>query len=172
MRCLRQMPTRQKRAAVLTIFHAVFDERDPSLVRELYRLSCDEITGISAKAANLLVEAETDALSYLDFPYAHQRRLRNNNVQERTNCELKRRSRLVKMFASRRLSIRMLGAVFAEMDEDWASRRWFTEGSIAQVSASTRAAVPAPAYDGTVEEHANRIMYVVVADSPPGRKAA
>lgn len=29
-------PTRQKRDAVLAILHAVFDERDPELVRELY----------------------------------------------------------------------------------------------------------------------------------------
>ena len=33
-------PTRQKRAAVLAILHAVFDERDPALVRELYHLAC------------------------------------------------------------------------------------------------------------------------------------
>ena len=39
--------------------------------------------------------AEADALAYLDFPYAHHRRLRTNNVQERANAEIKRRTRAV-----------------------------------------------------------------------------
>lgn len=165
-------PTRQKRAAVLAILHAVFDERDPNLVRELYHLACDEVAGICAKAAELLVEAETDALAYLDFPYAHHRRLRTNNVQERPNRELKRRSRVVQVFPSRRSLIRMLGAVFSEMDEDWATRRWFTEESIAQAMAPMDPTVPAPAYEGSAEEHAKRIMDVVIADNPIGRRAA
>ena len=110
-------PTRQKRAAVLAIPHAVFDERDPALVRELYHLACDEIAGFCPKASALLEETEADALAYLDFPYAHHKRLRTNNVQERANRELKRRSRVVQVFPSKGSLIRMLGAVFAEMDE-------------------------------------------------------
>lgn len=163
---------RQKRAAALAILHAVFAERDPDLVRELYHLACQEVSGFCPKATGLLEDAEADALAYLDFPYAHHRRLRTNNVQERANRELKRRSRVVQVFPSRKSLIRMLGAVFAEMDEDWASRRWFTEESIAQATAPSKPAAPAPAYEGTAEEHARRIINVVVADNPIGRKAA
>ena len=165
-------PTRQKRTAVLAILHAVFDERDPDLVRELYHLACEEVSSFCPKAAELLEEAEADALAYLDFPYAHHRRLRTNNVQERANRELKRRSRVVQVFPSRKSLIRMLGAVFSEMDEDWASRRWFTEESIAQATAPSKPTAPAPAYEGTAEEHARRIIDVVVADNPIGRRAA
>ena len=155
-------PTRQKRAAVLAILHAVFDERDPALVRELHHLACEEMADICPRAAGLLEDAEADALAYLDFPYAHHRRLRANNVQERANREIKRRSRVVQVFPSRRSLIRMLGAVLSEMDEDWASRRWFTEESIALAISPSRTPLPAPSYDGTAEEHARRIMEVVV----------
>lgn len=41
-------------------------------------------------------DAEADAPARLDFPYAHHRRLRASNVQERANRELKRRSRVVR----------------------------------------------------------------------------
>lgn len=165
-------PTRQKRAAVLAVLHAVFDERDPALVRELYHLACEEIGDISPKAAELLENAEADALAYLDFPYDHHRRLRTNNVQERANRELKRRSRVVQVFPSRKSLIRMIGAVFSEMDEDWASRRWFTEDSIAMAVSPSKTAAPAPSYDGTAAEHAKRILEVVIADNPIGRRAA
>ena len=109
-------PTRQKKGAVLGILKAVFAERDPELVRELYQLATAQIEGFCPKAAEVLEEAEADALAYLDFPYEHHIRLRTNNVQERANRELKRRSRVVQVFPSRKSLIRMMGAVFSEMD--------------------------------------------------------
>lgn len=79
---------------------------------------------------------------------------------------------MVQVFPSRKSLIRMLGAVFSEMDEEWATRRWFTEESIAQALAPAKPTAPAPAYEGTAEEHARRIIDVVIADNPIGRKAA
>lgn len=166
------VPTRQKKAAVYAILHAVFDESDPVLVRALYHLACETIAGFCPKAAMLLEEAEADALAYLDFPYDHHRRLRTTNVQERANRELKRRSRVVQVFPSRKSLIRMLGAVFSEMDEMWASRRWFSEESIAQVNIPAAETIPKPSYEGTAKEHATRILDVVVADNPIIRKVA
>ena len=58
-----------------------------------------------------------------------------------------RRSRVVQVLPSRRSLIRMLGAVFAEMDEDWASRHWFTEDSIAKTYGKN-AGAPAASYTG------------------------
>lgn len=166
-------PTRQKRGAVLGILKAVFAERDPELVRELYQLATEQIEGFCPKAAEVLEEAEADALAYLDFPYEHHVRLRTNNVQERANRELKRRSRVVQVFPSRKSLIRMMGAVFSEMDEDWAGRRWFNDDSIGRAVEGAKVNAPAPAYEGTAAEHAARIIALVVADNPiPGRKAA
>lgn len=121
---------------------------------------------------HLMRNAASCAPARLDFPYAHHRRLRTNNVQERANRELKRRSRVVQVFPSRRSPIRMMGAIFSEMDEGWATRRWFTEESTAQAAPPVGSAAPAPSYDGTTEEHAKRIIDVVVTDSPIGRRAA
>ena len=67
-------------------------------------------------------DAEADAPTCLDFPYARHRRLRASSVQERANRELERRSRAVHAFPSRRSPIRMMGAVFSGMDEGWATR--------------------------------------------------
>lgn len=79
---------------------------------------------------------------------------------------------MVQVFPSRRSLIRMLGAVFSEMDEDWAARRWFSEESIAQALAPAATAAPARAYEGTAGEHARRKIDVVLADNPIGRRAA
>ena len=60
----------------------------------------------------------SDALAHLDFPAEHRRRIRTNNVQERMNREIKRRSRVVQVFPSTESVLRLVGAVCAEQDED------------------------------------------------------
>lgn len=59
-------PTRQ--GGVLAILHAVFDERDSVLVRELYHLACESVAGICPKAVDLPEETEIGALAHLAYP--------------------------------------------------------------------------------------------------------
>lgn len=67
----------------------------------------------------------------------------------------------------------MLGAVFSEVDEDWSSRRWFNETSIARAAEGAAVNAPAPVYAGTAVEHASRIIELVLADNQiSGRKVA
>ncbi len=165
---------RRERRVVGSIMKAVFAEQDAELVRELYHIAIDEIGALNAAAGELLEEAEADALAYLDFPAAHHRRLRTNNVQERMNREIKRRADVVQVFPSKKSLLRLLGAVLSEMDEDWAGRRWFAEASIGEVyEDKCQWAKPAPpSYEGTAAEHATRIVTVVMADEGMTRKAA
>ena len=129
------------------------------------RLLFDGIHGkICPAAGELLEEAEPDALAYLDFPYAHHVRLRTNNVQERTNREIKRRSRVVQVFPSRKSLIRFVGAVLAEVDERWSERRWFSHESMYEILEKAKPA-PSPEYEGTAAEHAARIIQLVLADN-------
>lgn len=66
------------------------------------QLVTDQIGGVCPKAAEVLEKAEADALGYLDFPCEHHVSLRTKNVQERTDRELKRRSRVIQVFPSRK----------------------------------------------------------------------
>lgn len=117
-------PTRAKRAAAGRVLHAVFDEGDPGKVGTLYRAACEVVSSLSPDAGRILEGAEADALAYLDFPEAHRRRIRTNNVQERCNREIKRRTRVVQSFPSEEALVRLVGAVCREASEDWSSRRY------------------------------------------------
>lgn len=166
-------PTRQRKGAVPGILKAVLAERDPELVREPCQLATAQIEGFCPKAAEVLEGAEADALAYLDFPYEHHVGPRTDNVQERANRELKRRGRVVRVFPGRKSPIRMMGAVFSGMDEDWAGRRRFGDGPIGRAAGGAEVNEPARAHEGTAAEHAARVIALVVADNPiPGGKAA
>ena len=165
---------RRERRLIGSVLSAVFAESDPDLVRELYHLAAGELGAAVPAVGALLEEAEPDALAHLDFPPAHRRRLRTNNVQERANREIKRRARVVQVFPSRKSLIRLVGAVLSEMDEEWACRRWFDGDSIAEAYEDRSKWTPAttPSYEGSAAEHAARIITVVLADEGIGRRAA
>ena len=74
-----------------------------------------------------------DALAYLAFPPSHWKRLRTNNVQERANREIKRRSRVVQVFPSERSLERLVGAVMCEQDEQWSASRYFAYDKIQEL---------------------------------------
>lgn len=147
-------PTRRKKGAVPGIPRAVFAERDPELAREPCQIATAQIERFCPKAAEVPEEAEPDAPAYLDFPYEHHVRPHVNNVQERADRELKRRSRVVQVFPSRKSPIGMMGAAFSEMDEDRAGRRWFGGDSIGRAVEGAKIDEPARAYEGTAAEHA------------------
>ena len=95
----------------------------------------------------MLEEAEPDAPAYLDFPQVHWKRLRTNNVQERTNREIKRRSLVVQVFPSTGSLVRIAGAVMCEQDEMWQESRYFSEAKMGELYDEGRTR----GIDGTVD---------------------
>ena len=69
------------------------------------------------RAAAAQEEVEPGALVYLDFPPSRWKRLRTNNVQERTNREIKRRAEGVQVFPSVKSLVRLAGAVMCKREE-------------------------------------------------------
>lgn len=72
-------------------------------------------------------EAEPDALSCLDLPPSHRKRLRADNVRERASREIKRRPRVVQVFPPTASPVRLAGAVVCEQDEIRQGSRYFSE---------------------------------------------
>ena len=91
------------------------------------RRAAGEIESFSPAAAACLAGAQEDCLVYMDFPSSHWRKIRTNNVQERTNREIKRRSRVVQVFPSTGSLVRLAGAVMCEQVEIWQESRYFSE---------------------------------------------
>lgn len=109
---------------------AAFAQRSPLLVRACYQEATERILGMSRAAGEALLEAEGPALAYLDFPATHRAKIRTNNVQERANREIKRRTRVVQSFPSRESVIRLVGAALIEAEEGWSERCLISRASL------------------------------------------
>lgn len=111
---------------VSRIMALVFCLREPA-PRAAYHLAIEMLKGFC------LEEAEPNALAYLDFPPSHWKRLRTNNLQERTNREIKRRSHVVQVFPSVVSLECLASAVMCDQDEVWSRSRYFSEGVISEL---------------------------------------
>jgi transposase-like protein len=64
-----------------------------------------------------------ETLSCFHFPPEHRRRIRTTNGVERVNQELKRRTRVVRIFPNLRSCLRLATALLKEYHEDWITGR-------------------------------------------------
>ena len=81
------------------------------------------------KIAEHLEEHVEECLSCLAFPDSHRRRIRTTNVLERLNQEIKRRTRVVRIFPNRRSCLRLVTALAVEQSEEWITGRRYLDMS-------------------------------------------
>jgi putative transposase len=69
------------------------------------------------------LEAETeDTLTCFQFPAGHRMRIRTTNMMERLNEELRRRSRVVRIFPNAASCLRLMTALAQEQAAEWAAQ--------------------------------------------------
>jgi putative transposase len=72
-----------------------------------------------------------ECLACLSFPESHRRRIRTTNGQERLNQEIKRRTRVVRIFPNPEACLRLVSALAVEQCEEWLTgRRYLDMGDL------------------------------------------
>ena len=79
------------------------------------------------KVAEHIEEHVEECLSCLAFPESHRRRIRTTNGQERLNQEIKRRTRVVRIFPNREACLRLVSALAVEQSEEWVTGRRYLD---------------------------------------------
>ena len=80
------------------------------------------------KLARWAEEALPQGFTVFSLPATHRRRLRTTNLVERLNEEIKRRTRVARLFPNEASCLRLVSAVLMEIAEDWqtADKRYVT----------------------------------------------
>jgi putative transposase len=77
--------------------------------------------------ARHLDEHIQECLTCLAFPEGHWRRIRTTNGLERLNQEIKRRTRVVRIFPNRQACLRLVTALAVEQSEEWLTGRRYLD---------------------------------------------
>ena len=115
------VPRLDQRAEVAAALRSVFECPN----RPAADLRLKELVTLYATSAPTLAswmeENIPQGLTAFSLPVAHQKRLRTSNVLERVNEEVKRRTRVARLFPNEASLLRLVSAVLREISDDWES---------------------------------------------------
>jgi putative transposase len=87
----------------------------------------------NGKVAEHVEEHLEECLTCLSFPESQRRRIRTTNGLERLNQEIKRRTRVVRIFPNREACLRLVSALAVEQSEEWVTvRRYLDMGELGE----------------------------------------
>ncbi len=120
---------------VAAVFRTIFAQPDEKAVSATWDQVRDQLADMFPKVGPLMDDAKTEVFAFTGFPRAHWQKIWSTNPLERINKEIKRRSRVVGIFTNEASVIRLVGAVLADMHDEWqaSDRRYLSEGSMARL---------------------------------------
>jgi len=126
-RNLLSMVGASKRGDLAADLRHLFTATTAGQARTTANQLADRWRGIHAAVARSLEEESEACFACLAFPLAHQPRIRTTNGMERLNQELKRRTRVIRIFPNRAACLRLVTALCAEQSEEWESGRQYLD---------------------------------------------
>jgi len=122
---------------VATLVRSIFAQPEAAQVHEQHGRVVEQLAERFPAAAELLAEAGPDILAFTAVPKEVWRQVWSNNPLERLNREIRRRTDVVGIFPNRAAALRLVGAVLAEQNDEWADsgRRYMSLEVIAKTLA-------------------------------------
>ena len=113
---------RQQRPRVLRLMRLVTESETREAAKAALAAAVAELETKAPKVARLLEESGEEILGVYALPEAHRKRMRTTNMLERQNQELKRRTRVVRVFPHEQSLLRLTSALLMETNQDWMGR--------------------------------------------------
>jgi len=120
---LSHTPSRHK-AVIAEGLKRIFRAETAAEAREKAHALMEEMEGKAPRAVACLEDGLEDALAVLALPEKYRRRLKSTNMQERLIQEIRRRERVIRIFPNEDSAERLIGALLAEIHEEWQGRRY------------------------------------------------
>lgn len=102
----------------------IFGADSTQEARDRFSELADQMEHKAAKAIECLENGLEDGLAVMALPRKYWRRLKSSNMQERLIQEIRRRERVIRIFPNGDSALRLMGALLAEIHEEWQSRRY------------------------------------------------
>ncbi len=113
------VPKQELKREVAVAIRAVFNAASLHEAKRLLGETVQRYRSIAPKLATWMEENVPEGLMVFAFPEAHRRLLRTTNGLERLNQEVRRRTRVARLFPNEGSCLRLVTAVVMEISEEW-----------------------------------------------------
>ena len=105
----------------------IFNAPDKETADTYLKKAVEKYALIAPKLADWMEVNLPEGFTVFSFPRDHQRRLRTSNFLERLSQEIKRRTRVVRVFPNELSCLRLISAILMEIGEEWEYGRLYLE---------------------------------------------
>jgi putative transposase len=123
----------------------IFGSDNAKEARQRFDGLAEQMEKKASKAIDCLERGLEDSLAVMALPGKYWKRLKSTNMQERLIQEIRRRERVVRIFPNEASALRLMGALLAEIHEEWQGRRYLDMDDFhewaAEQSSSTEEAI-------------------------------
>ena len=113
-------------AALRDVFNAPDKEQADLRLKQLV----EKLTETDQDLADWLEENTHETMTVFSFPDQHRRRIKSTNCLERLNEEIRRRTRVIRIFPHKQSCIRLTTALCIEKDEEWTTGKMYLNMSL------------------------------------------
>lgn len=121
------VPRQDMKKKVASDIRHIFNSPELSEAKRLLQITVEKWQKSAPKLSGWMEENISEGLTVFSFPEEHRKKLRTNNPLERTNKEVKRRTRVVSIFPNEESCLRLVSAILREISEEWETgKRYIT----------------------------------------------
>ena len=113
------VPRKRMQAEVAADLRGIFNAPSRELAEAYLHEIIRKYEKTAPKLADWMEVAIPEGLTIFSFPVAHRRRIRTSNMVERLSQEIKRRTRVIRVFPNEASVLRLVTAILMEISEDW-----------------------------------------------------
>jgi transposase-like protein len=113
------VPKQEMKASVAHDIRAIFNAPGANEAQAVLATTVARYAKAAPRLASWMEENLPEGLTVFAFPEGHRRMLRTSNGMERLNQEIRRRTRVARLFPNEESLLRLVSAVLMEMSDDW-----------------------------------------------------
>jgi len=119
----RYVPRKSMRKEVAEDIRTIFNAPDRATAEAYLSQMVAKYADVASKLSAWMEENLPEGLTVFSFPKMHQNRLRTTNGLERISQEIKRRTRVARIFPNEASCLRLVSAILMETSEEWETGR-------------------------------------------------
>jgi transposase-like protein len=115
----KYVPKKSMKKEVATDIRGIFNASNREEANRLLKINIEKYQSTAPQLSKWMDDSIAEGLTVFAFPEEYRKHIRTNNIAERVNKEIKRRTRKVGIFPNEDSCLRLSTAIVMEISEEW-----------------------------------------------------